>query len=631
MPSEVPSEDDARHVTTFENGDATWSSKSSQNKSNKIQYKHVHEVLQDSWRDDGIRVDANDKPHPASPQEKSTGGLSRTEDDGMDSLHPPSRSISHVLEQPIEECDNKEALKRSQSFIQSLPVAKAEPETRRMGSILAFTSQVEFVTDSDRLVKDKTREQELDRRRPSLISVRIFKPVADVKLGVGFRSVSGELQVGNIAQISPLASSPLRQGDRLICLDDHRNTNHWTAIQAANYVRNKEGLICFVVRTKNGNSNVAEAAVYKSFTEEKVGISFKSDKGRLRISKIDSQGLLGEMAVLQSGDYVETINGIDVSEVAPSLALQIVKSTVGMITFRVKHENTCELSVRDVELTNLSSRELSGSIVAMADELANLDYMETGFLCANGSELHIRPGFVSVTVYKPTIDTKLGISFRNPEGDQLQISYVATQGLLAKSPLAAGQLIQSISGVRCRRWTKERTLESIKEALGEITFVLRDPAGDFSYAVAMAYKPTPRATLGICFKTMGGPLKVGNINPDGLLSNTVLNCNDTLISINNIPCQCITPLEAVYITQRNPESVVLLTKPHHSNGIVLSHISDSTGEDEYELALQQDLEAQHGHQLSSGNSKFKSYQFLGLFLCMFFAGLILVVVMLRGT
>jgi hypothetical protein len=509
------------------------------------------------------------------------------------------RIESSVEPEPTQSKEDGLQPRRTQSFIQSLPVAQAEPETTRVASVLAYTSEIEPITDSGRLVADTLSLGGGDQvSRPALISVGILKPSPDIKLGVSFRSIFGELKIGNIAPTSPLANTPMRPGDRLISLDHHRNTNHWTAVQAANYVRTAEGLICFVVRTRNGDSNVAEAAVYKSSVEEKVGISFRNENGRLRVSKINRSGLLGEMSVLNPGDFVETINYMDVNEIDAALALQIVRSSLGLVTFRVKNNDTTEVSLRDVMITDFSSRRFSGPIVA-ADELESVE-IGSGFMGREHSELQIRPGFISVKVYKPTVDTKLGISFMNPDGDQLQVCNVSNNTMMTKCPIAPGMQILSIGNIRCRKWTKKQALDYVKASIGEILFILQNPSGNSSYAMAMAFKPTARSKLGISFKMTGGPLVIGSILPDGLLCNSVVNCDDAVIAINSVPCQHMTPSEAVSITQRNPDSVTLLTRPHRSNGIVMSHISNILGGDEYDNA-RRDVEAQHQQQANANH------------------------------
>lgn len=587
--------------------------KKSSSKHNKsLDHDHDHDHADDDNKNSSshaqllVKTAPDSRSHPESSFSSSSSSTSTgrkkgsTVDEGMKSMEPPPRQGSSSSSSEVILPAQPKPIRRTQSFIQSLPVAVAEPETTRIASVLAYTCEVEPITDSGRLVADATSTGKNNndndnntadsdgRSRPALISVKIPKLSAGVKLGISFRSIFGELKISKIAPTSPLASTPLRPGDRLISLDHHRNTNHWTAVQAVNYIRNAEGMICFVVRTRNGDSNVAEAAVYKSSEEAKLGISFRNENGRLRISKINKNGLLGEMSVLHPGDFVESINSVDTSQLDAALALQIVRSSLGLTIFRVKNTDTTEVSIRDVMTTHLSSSRFSGPIVA-ADELENIDF-GSGHLGRENSEFQLRPGFISVIVYKPTVDTKLGISFMNPDGNQLQVCNVSSNGMLSRSPLVPGMNFQSIGNIRCSKWTKQQALDYLKAAIGEILFVLQDPLGDSSYAVAMAYKPTPRSKLGISFKTTGGPLRIGHIQQDGLLCNSVVNCDDNVIAINNIPCQHLTPSEAVAITQRNPDSVTLLTKPYRSNGIVLSHLSSMYGGDEYDN-VQRDIES----------------------------------------
>lgn len=490
-------------------------------------------------------------------------------------------------------------MQKSSSFIRNLPVANAEPEQSRRESVVCTAHDVETITASGRVHNvDDDDEEDLSllkksSARASLISVSICKPSADMVMGLGFRSVAGELQIIRVSPNGALAQSPLQPGDRLISLDTNSNTSHWTAHQAANYVRNKVGLLSIVVRTKEGDPNRVAATIYKSSRDEKIGLGFKQEDGCLRIGHLNPRGLLGDMSVLKLGDYIETINGMNIAAMDPSLALEIVRGAVGKLDIRAKHTNTAELSVRDVDM-DLShireSRRLSSEhFLTTADEVGD------SLTSSNASNPHegprddtgmvLKPGFISVKVTKATKAMRLGISFSNPTESRLQISSILDDSLLYSSPLRPGCVVHSLNNVRCRHWTKRDALQFVKNALGDVLFMAQDPHGDPAYATALAYKTSARASIGLSFKSTGGPLRVGNVKADGIFGDSILNADDDVLSINGIPCQHMSPVNAVEIIRQSTEIVCLLVKPYRKNGMVLSHASRTPGGDEYERAI----------------------------------------------
>lgn len=480
--------------------------------------------------------------------------------------HKKSNNTKNEKEASLD--DNNMAIQ-----MEFLPVAEAEPEIFRLESVTAYTRTVERITESDRIRPDDDDKISAKKRvRPGLLSVRIIKASVEDRLGISFRSAFGELVVSSIATISPFAGTPIQRGDRLISLDFHQNVSHWSAAQAASYLRSRSGLINFVLKTKNGDSNTSEACVYKANADMKIGVSVWNDHGRLRIRDVASTGLLGEMSALQSGDFVESINSVPVGEVDASVAIDIVRNACGLVILRVKKKESTEMTMKDVMLDyRLSSRRHSEPDMVAADEL---DILESGHLIREDTDALPRPGFISVTVYKPTIDASIGISFANPTGDELTIWNIKGGSILSKTPLAPGFLLHSINNIRCRQYSKNQAIHLVKSQHGKIHLVAQDIGGDPSHAVAMSFKPTPRAMLGLSLlRSTGGLLTMGNIRPDGLFADSVLNKDDEVIAINKISCAHLQPSDAVAITQKNPESVEILVRLYRANGVVLSHLS----------------------------------------------------------
>jgi len=481
-----------------------------------------------------------------------------------DTTRSTDSKMRHAMPDESDAGEDRSAAKQAFPNLSSLPVAEAFPETTQAGTVMVFTTAVEYIKDDN--LGD----------RPSLISFQLFKETVDQELGMEFRSTNGELLFSGIFPWSPLAKSSIRVGDRLTSVDDHQSVTHWSVVQIANHLRSRDGYVSIVVETKNGDTNIVEACVYKATAESKLGISFQNDQqGQLRILNVTGDGLLGETSVLRADDYVESINGIPAQSMDAASADEFVTSLVGMVSVRTKKANTTKVSMHNVMTAGQMSNEIRHDNVVAADEL---DVMESGDFLPDDDRVLPRPRFISVTVHKPTIETRLGISFRNPTGDALIISNIGDQSLLSKTPLKAGCIVYSINGIPTLLYTGSQALDVIKGLSGTIRVCAEDRTGDVSHAMAMVFKPTPRAPLGLTFRLRGGRLSLHRITSDGLFANSVLNEGDQVISINKIRCDHIPAAEAIEITQRNPKSVTVLVRLSPNNVIVVSHRKAHQGE-----------------------------------------------------
>jgi C-terminal processing protease CtpA/Prc len=191
---------------------------------------------------------------------------------------------------------------------------------------------------------------------------------------------------------------------------------------------------------------------------------------------------------------------------------------------------------------------------------------------------HVEPSFVSVMVHKSNGDAKLGITLENSNDDDesLSIGRILDNGLLSTSPLQPGYKVFAINNIQCTNWSKKSAGEYLRCAEGNVSIVAQNPyAGSSScYVQVMAYKSSPRASIGVSFKTHnhgGESLKIGNISPESIFATSVLNSGDDVISINHVPCQHMRPSEAVGIVKGATDAVTILAKPHFTTALVLSH------------------------------------------------------------
>jgi hypothetical protein len=415
----------------------------------------------------------------------------------------------------------------------------------------------------------------------------VYKARPDVRLGVRFGSINGELQILAVSSESPLAASPLKPGDRILSLDNHRYCGNWTTTQTATYLKEKVGFLHFVAQNPNGDPNMAEAAVYKGHPNDKLGITFENEtngNNRLRIQNIGELGLLGGMSVLKAGDFVEAINHIPCHEIESSTAMAFVRDTPNLVTILVKHTgDTTEISLRNILSPRLSTRHimLSESFQNAPHTLLASEVVEPMLDLSSSRasqiqlQLVVEPSFVSVMVHKSNCDANLGISLKNLNDDDgsLSIGRILHNGLLSKSPLCPGYKVLAINNNQCIKWSRNSALEYLSCTKGNVTIVAQNPfTGSSSYyAQAMAYKSSPRASIGVSFlQNHGGTtLKIGNIGPESIFAISVLNSGDDIIAINHVPCQHMSPSVAVDIVKRTTDAVTILVKTHFTTGLVL--------------------------------------------------------------
>jgi hypothetical protein len=280
------------------------------------------------------------------------------------------------------------------------------------------------------------------------------------------------------------------------------------------------------------------------------------------------------------------------------LAGDILDFATGMITLRTSTDQPTEVSVRATleEIESSMMFTVSEDIVATSGETKRWDPESVLTVTKrDDSSFRIRPGFISVKVYKPVMETDLEFSFVDGVGGQLQIGSVSKHGILRHSPLVPGLIVQSIGHIRCNRWSQHQAVEMVRTVVGELLLILQDPMGDNSHALAMVYKPTPRSKIGLQYKFSADRLRIGGVTSNGLFWDSLLSTEDIVVAINSVPCQHLTPSEAVAITRQIPDTVMVLVKLHRTNCIVLSHDSDAT-----RLLMNDLMGFDHGYEQDGG-------------------------------
>jgi len=123
---------------------------------------------------------------------------------------------------------------------------------------------------------------------------------------------------------------------------------------------------------------------------------------------------------------------------------------------------------------------------------------------------------ISVKVYKPTKESKLGIRLSLSNDGHLQLAHVS--GFLKESPLRAGDELSSINGQDVSAWTTTKALQYLRESWGWVSLTVRNPnCSSGSLTLASVRKSSQTDKLGISFRTEANKLTVNGLNVAGLL------------------------------------------------------------------------------------------------------------------
>eukprot|EP00934_Nitzschia_sp_Nitz4_P007351 Nitzschia sp. Nitz4//scaffold154_size52827//7820//9588//NITZ4_006771-RA/size52827-processed-gene-0.53-mRNA-1//-1//CDS//3329537293//7341//frame0 len=415
-------------------------------------------------------------------------------------------------------------------------------------------------------------------RRPALISVQVHKPSRDMALGIGFRVVDGVPMINSINPAGMFAGSPLQPGDTLVRLGDATSILHNSAKELAQYLKESTGNITIAVATKSGASGIAEAVVYKYAASSPIGLSFVNKTGRLQISRIDPKGLLGENSVLKVGDYIEMINSCNVAELDVASTKDILQSTAGFTSIRVRSSVVSSISVNDLTPSiGLSGLDLEEGLVTAEEIHSPRQQGSIPTFDTFGEQ----PSLLSILTYKTEVDSNLGIELRKipnnqsePSKGKLEIAHVSDRGLLSKFPLEVGDVVFAINYRRGYDLTPRRAIESL-QSVNSMYLIVHKPHGKPGLVHAIATAPKEVSSdnfqLGMTFRGGGlALLQVGIMHPWCHMMNSILGEGDTLVAINGIPSEHLTPSEAVAIVRRPTEHFAFLARTSRDRGIVLS-------------------------------------------------------------
>ena len=151
--------------------------------------------------------------------------------------------------------------------------------------------------------------------------------------------------------------------------------------------------------------------------------------------------------------------------------------------------------------------------------------------------------FISARVIRKKPNDDLGFKIRVSDSNTLVISEVKQEGLLSQSPVLDGDTLISINNKSCYGMKLPGAVKLIKNTKEHVTVTVQNAHGDGSLVECYVVKPHPKSKVGLDLaeealhrrprlrSAQNGPL-ITAIHPDGLVTDSLLNLGDQIISVN---------------------------------------------------------------------------------------------------
>lgn len=488
----------------------------------------------------------------------------REESSDEETLSSPSSSsdieASFVLAKIAADAPHPEQY--DETFLRTLPIAMATSEVSATDSTLPTATTVIRIKGSPVLTHRSARR----------ISVKVYKPSKESKLGIRLSlSNDGHLQLASVSGF--LKDSPLRAGDELSSING-QDVTAWTTTKAVQYLRESWGWVSLTVRNPNcSSSSLTLASVCKSSLTDKLGISFRSEANKLAVNGLNVAGLLGGQTALRPGDVVESVNSISCAHLDNATAVDIIRSIPDWVHILVRKPGFREyegspLAMAPVyrcpaSLSSNDDQEPNGA-VAEASEVVNLTSFDDG-------NNFVEPALVSLTLTKRDKSEKLGLSLVSINN----VLHIKAVGALSGGALREGMILLAINHKPTCRMTLSGASSYIRNFVGSITLLARNPHGNAQYVRAVAFKKPsePQNLIGVSFRgSPGRQLKICDVRQNGLFFDSPINVGDSVLQINDIPCGHWRPKEAVDLVRASERIVSVLVKSKAKMGVVVGKL-----------------------------------------------------------
>jgi len=406
---------------------------------------------------------------------------------------------------------------------------------------LAVAEMVNENTRSSSLLLSSTDEESEGEARAEFISATVFRENKLVPLGIGLKRVGECLTITSLSRDAEAlfrkSVAPFRIGDALISINN-TGCEQMDELTADRYLDSLIGTITVIAHNEgdDGNPNIVASMITKRNADDVSGIGFRTRTDGPLVSSISSAGLFAS-SLLNVGDQVRTINGVDCAQLDSWNAASVIKTAPKTVTIVAKTHGR------------------AASVVAAS------------------TARHKRAKYICATVYKPTAKTKLGISFQLMEYTG-NLKITSLSGLLRDSPFCVGDILFSINRKKVKGMNQEKVARHLQILKGEITLVAHNRHGDEKLVEAMVTKPPrpfPNSNTEhkdqpavILRKDSKGRTIVYNVNANSFkaLSFKV----GEMMSINGVPCDNLDLQTASDVIGKAQTHVTIVAKKRKSSG-----------------------------------------------------------------
>lgn len=182
-----------------------------------------------------------------------------------------------------------------------------------------------------------------------------------------------------------------------------------------------------------------------------------------------------------------------------------------------------------------------------------------------------RASLLSATVERKSTQEKLGLGLAMTPRGILLVSSIEPEGLLSKSPFRIGDRLVSINNVSCEHMPQSKAHQLLHDAMGILTVVAANDAGDSTLVESMVWKPFPDSKTGMAVVSDGYTrARVCHIRPNGLFERSLLSRKDLIRSVNNIPCRFLDSKEVADIVMRAKDRVTVVAERKFETAVVVA-------------------------------------------------------------
>ena len=267
------------------------------------------------------------------------------------------------------------------------------------------------ITAMDVVMMLKAAESELTvvAGNAGYVSAAVSKPDPDCKLGIGVIERDGHIYITSIAEDGLFGGTDLMEGYRVLSVNKKACKGLSSMEAVALFKGAEEDLVVLAE-----DPGYIKAVVHKTSPTQKCGIQVKNMGGAVYITSINPDGLFANTDI-KTGMKVVRVNKKEASTLGTAEALKLFKTAKSEVT-----------------------------VVA--------EYV----------------GFVGVSVYKDSPDSKVGIKLKE-KGGHIYVSSIGPESLFADTDLKVGMRLVSVNKHDCAGLNPFEAIEFFKSADGVVS------------------------------------------------------------------------------------------------------------------------------------------------------------------